>query len=232
MPRRSSALLAILLVVGMASAQTVYESKSSSGAKVFSDRPAPGSKPVELKPLNVVEPIPVSPQAAPAPAAAPAGERRDAPVVVRYKSFAITSPEPNGSVSANTATFEVRVAIDPPLQIEKGHAFVLRMDGRNVPGRYTATEMMVPPEFFGDVVPAGAQQHVMEAAVVDVDGAVVTSATPVSFQTRFVNVLQRPRVQPLPQPRPPMPPVPIAPAPRPGGSKAIETPAGEVLRGR
>lgn len=228
--RRHAWLLAVTLLASAGvPAQTVYESKSSSGSKVFSDRPAPGSRAVELKPLNVVEPIPVTPQAAPVPA--PAEERRAAPII-RYKSFAITSPEPNGSVSANTATFEVRVAIDPPLQIEKGHAFVLRMDGRNVPGRYTATEMMVPPEFFGDVVPAGAQQHVMEASVVDVDGAVVVSATPVSFQTRFVNVLQRPRTMPMPQPKPVVPVVPVVPTQRPLDGKVYGTPEGEVLRSR
>lgn len=215
-------IAALLLLAGMASAQTVYESKSSSGSKVFSDRPAPGSKPVDLKPLNVVEPVQVPPvTAAPQPASAPADERRAASV--RYKSFAITSPEPNGSMSANTATFEVRVAIDPPLQIEKGHAFVLRMDGRNVPVRYTSTEMMVPPEFFGDVMPAGGQQHVMEASVVDLDGGVVIAATPVSFQTRFVNVLQRP--QPRPQPKP----LPVSP-PKSTEGKLEERPALESRR--
>lgn len=100
----------------------------------------------------------------------------------------------------NTGTFEIRVAIDPPLQIAAGHAFVLRIDGRSVPGRYTASEMMVPPEFFGDTLPAGAQQHVVEASVVDLAGATVISAPAVSFQTRFVNVLQRPR---MPQRLPP-----------------------------
>ena len=221
MRARSRVFAVLLLLAGLASAQTVYESKGSTGGKVFSDRPVPGSKPVDLKPLNVVEPVPVPlPGAVAAPV--PADERR-APAVLRYKSFAITSPEPNGSMSANTATFEVRVAIDPPLQIEKGHAFSLRMDGRNVPVRYTATEMMVPPEFFGDVVPAGAQQHVMEASVVDLEGNVVIAATPVSFQTRFVNVLQRPRLPPRPLPQP---------MPRAVDGKVPEPPVSEVRRVR
>jgi hypothetical protein len=217
--RRSSAgwVLAFLMAVGPVHAQTVYESKGSAG-KVYSDRPLPGGKPVELKPLNVVDPVPVAPEAA-SPAPPPAPDRKD--VTVAYRSFSVVFPESGGSVAANTGTFEVRVAIDPPLQISRGHAFVLRLDGRDVPGRFTATEMMVPPEFFGDVRPAGAQQHVIEASVVDLQGGIVTSAAPVGFQTRFVNVLQRPH--PLPGQRP-------LPKPVPRPEEKVERPSVDGLR--
>lgn len=194
--------LALLLALGTAGAQTVYESRGGAG-KVYSDRPLPGGKPVDLKPLNVVDPVPVPLPAATPQSALPA-ERKD--VAVAYRSFSVVFPESGGSVAANTGTFEVRVAIDPPLQIARGHAFVLRMDGRDVPGRYTSTEMMIPPEFFGDVIPAGSQQHVIEASVVDLQGGVVIAAVPVGFQTRFVNVLQRPH--PMPRPLPPPRPMP------------------------
>lgn len=193
-------------------AQTVYESKGGQG-KVYSDRPVPGGKPVELRPLNVIEPVPV--QAAPAPASVDE-TRPGPPSAPPYRSLAVVFPEAGGSVAANNATFEVRVSIDPPLQIARGHAFMLRMDGRGVPGRYTSTEMMIPPEFFGDVAPAGVQQHVIEAYVVDAQGGTLLSAAPVSFQTRFVTVLQRPHsLQPLPKPLPRPRPEPV-PAPEPG----------------
>jgi hypothetical protein len=193
-------------------AQTVYESKSGQG-KVYSDRPVPGGKPVELRPLNVIEPVPV--QASPAPASVDE-TRPGPPSAPPYRSLAVVFPEAGGSVAANNATFEVRVSIDPPLQIARGHAFMLRMDGRGVPGRYTSTEMMIPPEFFGDVAPAGVQQHVIEAYVVDAQGGTLLSAAPVSFQTRFVTVLQRPHsLQPLPKPLPRPRPEP-APVPEPG----------------
>lgn len=210
-------LAAALLCAG-ALAQTVYESKSGSG-KVYSDRPLPGGKPVELKPLNVIEATPAPPPAA-APGAAAAGEAKAGPAPVPYQRFAVVFPEADGSVAANNATFEVRVSIDPPLQVARGHAFVLRMDGRAVPGRYTATEMMVPPEFFGDAIPAGAQRHVIEASVVDGQNAVLMTTPPVSFQTRFVNVLQRPHSLHKPMPRP----VP------PKDEKAVERPALEQRR--
>jgi hypothetical protein len=188
-----------LLLASMSSAaviaQTVYESKGGQG-KVYSDRPLPGGKPVDLRPLNVIEPVPVPPaNASPVPAA----DSSPAKLATPYRSLTVVFPEPGGSVAANNATFEVRLAVDPPLLVEKGHAFALRLDGRPVPGRYTATEMMVPPEFFGNVAPAGVQRHVLEASIIDAGGQTVMQAAPIDFQTRFVTVLQRPHsLQPLP----------------------------------
>ncbi len=178
-------LLLPALLLPATHAQTVYESRDGR-SKVYSDRPLPGGRAVELRPLTVIEPLPV------VPAAREPAVPEVAPVPL-YRSLAIVFPEEDGSVAANHATFEVRVAVDPPLQIAKGHAFSLRLDGRSVPGRYTGTDMMIPPEFFGDVAPAGVQRHVLEAWVVDADGRQLLAAPPVAFQTRFVTVLQRPR---------------------------------------
>lgn len=196
--------LACLLLPGLAQPQTVYESKSREG-RTYSDRPLPGGKPVELRPLNVIDPIPVAPSAAPGRDGTFVPDSKPVPVAA-YRSLAVVFPEADGSVAANYATFEVRVAVDPPLQVENGHAFTLRLDGRPVPGRYTATEMMIPPEFFGNVAPAGVQRHVLEASIVDAGGQTLLVASPVSFQTRFVTVLQRPRMHRPPPPPPSQPP--------------------------
>lgn len=217
--------LAWLLLPGPAQPQTVYESKNGEG-KTYSDRPLPGSKAVELRPLNVIEPLPVAPTAGPRRDGAFVPDGKPAPVAT-YRSLAVVFPEVDGSVAANYATFEVRVAVDPPLQVENGHAFTLRLDGRPVPGRYTATEMMIPPEFFGNVAPAGVQRHVLEASIVDAGGQPLLVASPVSFQTRFVTVLQRPRVQRLP-------PHPLPPSLPPHGRRGMEpaptVPAAPMMR--
>ena len=60
-------LLAGVMVVSTARAQTVYESNSGKG-KVYSDHPLPGSKPVELRPLNVIEAAPAGAVQAKTPA--------------------------------------------------------------------------------------------------------------------------------------------------------------------
>jgi hypothetical protein len=226
--KRMAMLFCGVVLLGTAVAQTVYESKGGQG-KVYSDRPLPGGKPVDLKPLNVIEATTVTPAA---PKAATEEAKPAVAAATAYRSLTVVFPEAGGSVAANNATFEVRVSIDPPLQIAKGHAFSLRLDGRTVPVRYTATEMMIPPEFFGDVIPAGAQQHVLEVSVVDAQGSSLLSAAPVSFQTRFVNVLQRPHQPGLggigspPQyPHKPMPkPLPkVVPEPSTDSRPATET---------
>lgn len=230
MKRMTTLVCGVLLIAGV-SAQTVYESKGGQG-KVYSDRPLPGGKPVDLKPLNVIEATPVPP-AAPKAAAEDAKPAASA-AATAYRSLTVVFPEAGGSVAANNATFEVRVSIDPPLQIAKGHAFSLHLDGRTLPVRYTASEMMIPPEFFGNVVPAGAQQHVLEVSVVDAQGGSILSAAPVSFQTRFVNVLQRPHrpgqvsggsgtLSQYPQKPLPKPPAKIVPEPLPDSRPATET---------
>jgi hypothetical protein len=208
-----------LLVACSASAQTVYESAGDQG-KVYSDRPVPGGKPVDLRPLNVIDAPPV--QKAVRPGQGTKDAVKSYPAVPAYRRLSVVFPEASGSVAANYATFEVRVSVEPPLQIARGHALVFRMDGRNVPGRFTATEVMIPPEFFGDVAPAGVQQHVLEAYVIDAQGSTIVAATPVSFQTRFVNVLQRPHqlaprplTQPVSRPLPQNKPVEPVPYPRP-----------------
>ncbi|MBI2307842.1 MAG: hypothetical protein HYU78_11135 [Rhodocyclales bacterium] len=230
MTSRLSMLLLLLACSGLSPAQTVYESKSGQG-KVYSDRPVPGAKAVELRPLTVIEPLPVAPAAA-APRDDGGKQRQEA--VPAYRSLRVVFPEAGGSVAANNATFEVRVAVDPPLLVEKGHAFALRLDGRPVPGRFTATEMMIPPEFFGEVAPAGGQRHVLEVSIVDAGGQSLLTAPPVDFQTRYVTFLQRPhgfpfRPSPVPVPTPPtLQKTPLKATPAP----ASEPPAEGRLDGR
>lgn len=205
-------------VLPQASAQTVYESKGEHG-RVFSDRPTTGSRPVELKPLNVVEPVPANAAASASSgvrnteAASGREERRGdgAPRAAdrgaEYRSFAIVFPEPGGTVAANNATFEVRLASDPSLQVAQGHAFTMRLNGRPVPGRFTGKDLMIPPETFDNVAPAGVQRQVLEAFIVDGNGRVIATAAPVDFQTRFVTILQTPNLRPQPYVRPrPLPP--------------------------
>ena len=130
------ALIALCAWGPAASAQGVYVKQGPNGP-VFSDQPAPGAKEVTLKPLNVM----------PAPPAE-RGEGKEAneagPKVVTvdttkqvsdYERLQIVSPENDGSVIANTAVFEVRLAVDPPLRLADQHAFVAEAAGRGVHGR-------------------------------------------------------------------------------------------------
>ena len=191
-------LFVALLVQGVpAIAQGVYVTPGANGP-VFSDKPQPGAKAVDLPPINVMTPpaevkkVPAATDAVGKAAGAPL-----APPPLEYRSFSILSPEDNGSVLANTAIFEVRVSVDPALQLGERHAFMVSINGRQVGQRYTATEFMIPPEFWGDTLPPPNQRVQLDVRIVDGEGRVLKQAASVSFYMRYANINNRP-----PQPRP------------------------------
>lgn len=201
----------LLLGATTASAQPVYETKGANGPS-FSDKPQPGARAIELKPLNVIDSAtltggnPADKSVAPPAKRKAASEKTvnekpagDKESTVAYRSFSIVFPENDGSIVANTAVFEVRVAVDPALRLGEGHAFAVSINGRPVGQRFTATEFMIPPEFWGDQLPPANQRQQLGAAIVDRNGAVLKEAAPVQFQLRYATVQQRP---PTPQPQP------------------------------
>ena len=183
------ALAAALVFLALpGSAQTVYETRGANGP-VFSDKPQAGAKAVELKPLNVID--------APAPGASPVVAPRKAEsgkeAAVGYRSFAIVFPENEGSVVANTAVFDVRVAVEPALQLGEGHAFAVSINGKPVGKRFTATEFTIPAEFWGDQLPEPNQRHQVDANIVDRAGAVLKNAAPVQFYLRHAKIRPKSR---------------------------------------
>ena len=187
----SIALLSLLLVAGLAQGQGVYVIQGKNGP-IYTDQPQPGAKPVTLPPLNVATPPPAAAASREATkeAAKPAAEA--AAEVPSYREFAVVWPENEGSVLANTAIFEVRLAVDPPLLLGAGHAFAVSVNGRAVNQRFTATEFMIPPEFWGDAEPPFNQEMQLDAAIVDGRGRVLKSAAPVRVYMRHAT-LQLPR---------------------------------------
>lgn len=212
----SVTLLALCLLLGgtVASAQTVYETRGPNGP-VFSDKPQPGAKPVELRPLNVIDNAVLTggnTEEKGAAQPAPRKARSERPVAEKdvaapYRSFAIVSPENDGSIVANTAVFEVRVAVEPALRLGDGHAILVSINGKLVGQRFTATEFMIPPEFWGEQLPPPNQRLQLGAMIVDHNGVVLKEAAPVQFQLRYATIFQRPhelnqQPRPMPQKKP------------------------------
>jgi hypothetical protein len=191
----------LLLHLGAALAQGVYVSPGENGP-VFSDQPQPGAREMILPPLNVVAPPPESKAAVPAVAAGTTDRVMPEAALLAYRSFSIVQPENYGSVAANTALFEVRVAVDPPLQ--PGHAFSVSINDRPVGVRFTASEFIVPPELWGDVLPPSGQSLQLDASIVDGDGRALYQAAPVRFFMRQAPLLNTPRNRPA-QPPPAAP---------------------------
>ena len=92
-----------------------------------------------------------------------------------------------------------------------------------MPVRYTATEMMVPPEFFGDVLVPQAHSSTSWKRRSSISRGMSSLLRHRSVQTRFVNVLQRPRLPPRPLPQP---------MPRAVDGKVPEPPVSEVRQVR
>lgn len=224
----ASAVLCLLLAMPIA-AQEVFVTRGTQGP-VYSDRPQPGSSRVTLPELNVTQPVPVTRNTTP-PAPRTADETRGQEAAApAYQRLAIVFPEDNGAVAANTAVFEVRVAVEPPLQIGQGHAIMVSIDGRPVGRRFTANEFTIPPEFWNDTLPPPNQLHQVDAAIVDRDGAILRRARPVSFTLRSVHVRQP---KPWPSHRagqlpvqPPAASIPLVPLPTPSGGPPV--PPGKV----
>ena len=201
---------ALLTLSAVVQAQGVFVTQGENGP-VFSDKPQPGAKEVTLRPLSVVAPPKEFKVVAPPPAA-PAnpddGKTTDAQPF-SYHRFSVVSPEHNGSIVANTAVFEVRVAVDPPLQLGEGHAFSVKLNGQGVGQRFTATEFMIPPEFWGDALPPPNQTVQLDASIIDADGQVLKKAAPIRFVLRYATIMTRPR-HPVPLPSVPPKPLPKA----------------------
>ncbi|SBT04080.1 conserved hypothetical protein [Candidatus Accumulibacter aalborgensis] len=214
-------LCLLLAVPAAVLAQEVFVTRGSGGSPAFSDQPQPGAKPVTLPPLNVIEPVPVA-KGVPAASRQHLEATHPTAVVRAYRRFRIVFPEDDGSVAANTAIFEVRVALEPPLQLGEGHAIRVSVNGRPVGQRFTASEFTIPPEFWGDTLPPANQRYQLDAAIVDRDGEVLKRASPVTFYLRYVTVHRYPRQRPMPLPIHVDEPVPPPPPPKEPWVKKLE----------
>ena len=85
----------------------------------------------------------------------------------------------------------MRLAVSPPLRLADQHAFVISLNGRPVNQRFTATEFMVPPEFWEELPPPN-QAMQLDASIIDGRGQILKRADPVRFYLRYTTVYQNP----------------------------------------
>ena len=211
-------------------AQGVYVIQGDKGP-VFTDQPQAGAKELKMRPLSVV-PAVKPPPTPKAPGKAPLSEPGDETSAPAYNNFSVISPANDGSLAINSGSFEVRLAIDPPLQLGEGHAFVVSLNGRQVGQRYTATEFMIPREFWGDEPPPPNQFMQLDASIVDKQGQVLKRATPVRFLGRYVTILNRPHPHQLMPPVQPHRPPPMhkpPPPPKPENEGVSIIPPGKKM---
>jgi hypothetical protein len=176
----SRPLIAAFLAIGctIAAAQgPVYESKDKEGA-VFSDRPSPGARPIDLPPPNVIE-VPRTPQQQSAPAAAAK------PAAPAYTSLAIAAPRNQDTIHSNTGEFDVSVRTVPALRATAGHTFRVRLDGNLLPQGYRSPTLRVTAADWQGAARADDDgEHTLQVTIVDKAGAALIESAPVSFQVR------------------------------------------------
>ncbi|MDR1163491.1 MAG: hypothetical protein LBM17_06635 [Candidatus Accumulibacter sp.] len=201
---RNLAFLAFLSLSSAAWGEGVYVTEGPNGP-TFSNVPQEGSKEINLRPLTVIQSPKQEGAATPPPpargATPRARDRGTAPRVTppppgaalesAYREFSVLWPLDNGSVIINPGTFDVRVSVDPALRLEEGHAFAVSINGDPVRERFTSTEFMIPPEFWGEAIPMN-QFASLQASIVDKSGSVLKLAEPIRFMMRFTTVLQNP----------------------------------------
>lgn len=234
-----SCLVAFLLAAAWpgtpSHAQGIYRTPGANGP-VFSDKPQPGSREVALPPLNVVEPVRPAPAPAPAkgvdgPSVRELAGRDGRPVREAYQRLVVVFPEDGGSLIVNAPILDVRVAVEPALRVGDGDGFVVSVNGRSLPQRYTATEFTVAADFLGDVWAISGQTLQLDVALVDASGATLVRAAPVRFALRAGGTVYPPnRVWPRP-PLPPHPPRPPVQPPQPP-QPAAPTAGSSVLRSK
>ena len=205
----------LMALAAAVAAQGVYVIQGEKGP-VFSNVKEPGAKELVLRPLSVIPAVKEAkkgseslPKGSDAPpklsGAAPASAGRE-DIDAGYSALRIVAPEEGGSVIANTGAFEVRLEAEPPLRIDQGHAFAVRINGRPVAQRFTATEFTIPPEFWGEGPVPPNQMAQLDAVIVDGAGRVLGPAASVRFSMRYTTVLNRPHHlepgQPQPHERP------------------------------
>ena len=159
----------------------VYKSVQPDGSVIYTNQPPqPGSKAIELTPLQSIKSVsPASTQAEPVPTKS---------AQENYSQLEITDPSNDETIRENTGHIVVEFNLDPPLRTEEGHTITITMDGQSIASGVTSTPITL------DDVPRGT--HSLGVQVVGKDGAPIINAKPVTFHLLRASILQRQNTRP------------------------------------
>lgn len=160
-------LLAVLLAPYAASSAPIYKSVGPDGKIIYSDKPVPGAKRVDLPPINVYK-APPAPAAAAAPPPPPAQKPGS-----YYRRIAIVTPSPDATLWNTAYTVDVEALVEPPLNVAAGHRLVAVLDGKPVGEPQAQTHFTLRDVFRGT--------HTVQVTVQDAKGAALLSSPAVAF---------------------------------------------------
>lgn len=185
----------LLLLLAAGAHADVYKSVNEKGEVVYSDQPTPNAQRMKLPelPTYTAPPIP----------SLSTGTEESKPVAASpYKSVKIVSPENDATIRDNQGVVRVQVALNPPLMIQQGHKiqFYLNGEPHGIP-------VGTPSISFSNL---DRGTYTLTTSVVNVEGAVLSSAEPVVFHLHRESALNpnsplyvKPKPEPKPKPQPP-----------------------------
>jgi hypothetical protein len=160
--------------------QEIYRWVDQDGVIHYADQPgAPDAERVQLQGLSEYEAQPVAEEAA--PEASPEA-------VAAYRSLRITQPAAEEVFFGGDNSITVVAELDGELQ--PGHTLIFYLDGQPVPN---AAGLSAP------LGPLDRGTHVLRVAVLDTNGYVLLSSTPVPIHVRQTSI-QNPQRRPAPPP--------------------------------
>lgn len=156
-------------------APAIYRSANAQGITVFTDRPGPDHRAMDLPWVNTYSPVEPGQTTG-------AATRKDGAAM--YQSLLITAPGDGETIRRNGGDVRVRGRVEPDLK--DGHGAVLIMDGSAVPSHHGIEEptgSRTEPRGGLDFALSGVARgpHTLRIAIMDGENNVLMTSAPVSF---------------------------------------------------
>lgn len=173
---RNATLLLLLTVCAGASAADVYRWTDEDGIVYYSDRPLPNTEP------EIVDPLPLVDLGAPAVVPERADQRRHGNTPIETPDYDLSFPNLKDDATAwnDARRLPVKLRLQPPLAVERGHRLRLLMDGevRAGPGTHS--------HFVLERVDRGT--HTLEGQVVNAAGEVLAATPRITIHHKQRNI--------------------------------------------
>ena len=190
------ALGALFTVMSLPVLSQIYTWKDANGNTIYSDRPHPDAKTIELRPTNTVQPPP-TPSSAQNRDSQDNGSNGGQASGGNYRVLEIASPANDEAIRSNEGVLSLTVNTDPPLS--SGHLMRVVMDGElreeAVAGNGQASQSL-------NLTDIDRGSHTLTAVVYDARGNVVQSTAAITVHVQRTSVNQPGRTGTNQAPRP------------------------------
>lgn len=188
-------IFVILLLLAQVVQADIYRSVNADGEVIFTDVPGAGAERVQLPEVSTYKPPPRKQPTG----IVSAGNAGEAGAGTPYKSFKASTPENEASIWDNEGIVTLALTLEPALLISNGHRIQFFLDGK--PDGEPEISLS---HTYRDIERGS---HALSAAVVDVEGNSVISASPVTISLHKASILHPNNpLNPANTPPPPPPP--------------------------